>query len=384
MSGNGKIVFNSVDMRTAYFSFLLASVFVCITAMNVFSAETIESMAAQVEKRLEAIDAVEFTFRVRSNTDMFPEMKETRQEYAFFRSKDPDYPRSWERWKVFYEKKPENWELDKFVVFNGKTIWTWDRLDHAHPGEFYKWSPGVIRAVVDPYVYMMGDEFVAANEFRDFLFLNIVGYGKSQIDDLARSNGFDKWEIVESALPNEYVLQRFIHHPSWENGYYGRTYLRLEPVPVVWRTEYAADFSDKAGKFDFYTVESFATFDEIYYPVRGRTVSYANANIAHDVIYEFEVESVRHLSEADKADWVPDWPTGTLVGDLAFGKDIEIPHTKEQLQERMDEYYAKLGVDREIKTQGRRNWIVLTLSIIGILLIILWLFLRFFTKIRSA
>jgi hypothetical protein len=47
-------------------------------------------------------------------------------------------------------------------------------------------------------------------------------------------------------------------------------------------------------------------------------------------------------------------------------KNIEIRHTKEQILERQEEYYAKLQMDREIKTQGRRNWIILAVNVVGI------------------
>ena len=110
------------------------------------------------------------------------------------------------------------------------------------------------------------------------------------------------------------------------------------------------------------------------YPVKGRHVSHANKNVSHDVIYEFEVESVRRLTEGDKTKWVPEWPTGTIVRDFISDKNIEIRHTNEQILERQDEYYDKLGVDREIKPQGRRNWIMLIINLVGIALI---LFLAF-------
>lgn len=351
--------------------------------MSVFSAETVESLAMQVEKRLEVIDAFEFIFRVKSNTMESPEMKETRHEYAFFRSKDPNYPRPWERWKVFYEKKPGVWELDKFVVFDGKTIWTWDRVVPPYPDNpegFNMWSKGVIRATVAPDTYMGGDEFHAANEFPHCLFMGVVGYGKSDIDKFfKRDFGLDKWQIVESTSPSEYVLQRIVQLPHWQSGYYIRAYLRLEPVPVVWRTESSGDFLDKSRKNDFTEIESFTTFDDVYYPAKGRSVSYAK-NIPHDTIYEFEVESVKQLTEADKAKWVLDWPTGTQVSDMAFGKNLEIQHTKEQLLERQEEYYAKLLVDRNIKTQSKRNWIVLSINVIGILLIFFLLYRKYKTK----
>ena len=108
----------------------------------------------------------------------------------------------------------------------------------------------------------------------------------------------DKWQIIESTLPSEYVLQRIVHLPHWKSGGYNiRAYLRLEPTPVVWRTGNANDFADETEKSDFTETESFATFDGLYYPAKGRSVSYANENTSPDCIYEFEVESVKRLTE---------------------------------------------------------------------------------------
>ena len=348
--------------------------FMGTTKVEVFSAETVGGLATRVEERLESIDAVEFTFRVRSNSFGAAEIKETRQKYAFFRSKAPDYPRSWERWEIFYEKNPGEWELDEFVAFDGKTVWTWNRIDPVDPGEFYKWSRGAIQTAITPDGYMGGNEVRASNEFPFFLFMGIVGYGKSGVDDLIRNLGLDKWQVVESKPPSEFILQRVIQAPNWDSGYFIRAHLRLEPVPVVWRTEDSKNFSDETLKNNFSEVESFGTFDGIYYPAKGRSISYAK-NVSHNTIYEFEVESVKRLTETDKTEWIPTWPTGTLVRDLAFGKDVAIPHTKEQLMERQEEYLAKLGADREIKTQGRRNLFVLIVNVAGILLIF-WLLYR--------
>ena len=122
-------------------------------------------------------------------------------------------------------------------------------------------------------------------------------------------------------------------------------------------------------------IESFATFEGIYYPEKGCSISYATKAISYDIIYEFEVESVRRLTEEDKANWVPDWPTGTSVRDHAFGKDTSIDHTKEQLQERMEEYYAKFRDDLKMGIQGKRNCTILIVNVVGILLIF-WLFYR--------
>ena len=376
-------------MRTISFSFLLVPVFMGITIVNTFPAETVESMAMRVTERLETIDAVEFTLRVKANTFTSPEIKETREEYAFFRSKDPDYPHSWERWKVFYEKKPGVWRLDRFVVFDGKTLWTWDRVIPPHPDNpegFNIRSRGVIMAVVTPETVMYemhGNEFWHTNEFPDFLFMGVGGYGERPGDDFLRSLGLDKWQIVESAPPSEFVLQRVVLFPDWKESdkYFIRVHIRLEPIPVVWCSELATDFFDKTEKFDFWAAESFATFDGIYYPAKGRSVSYANANIPFDEIYEFEVESVRRLTEKDKAQWVPNWPTGTIVTNMVFGKEnLEIRHTKDQMLEKQEEYYAKLGFDREIKTQSRRNWFIIIFNIIGILLILCWLLYKRFKQ----
>lgn len=372
-------------MRTIYFSILLASVFLVTTVMNVFASETIESMATRVAARLETIDAIEFTLRVRSNSLEAHEIKEARHEYAFFRSKDINYPRSWERWKVFYEKQPGVWDLDKFVAFNGKTVWTWDRIISPSPDNpegFNMWSRGVIRTTVTPDVYMSGEGIFAANEFPLFLFMNVVGYGKSHVDDFIRSLGLEKWQAVDSASPSEHILQRVIQAPGWDESskYFIRAYLRLNPIPVVCRTENAIDFLDKTERFDFMNIETFKTFDGIYYPAKGSRVSYSNKNIYHDTIYEFEVESVKRLAETDKTRWVPDWPTGTIVVDMISGKNTEIRPTKEQMLERQEEYYAKLGVDRKINTHGRRNWIILIVNVIGGLLLLWLLYKKFSTQ----
>ncbi|MGL4942511.1 MAG: hypothetical protein ACRC46_04895 [Thermoguttaceae bacterium] len=345
------------------------------------SVETVESMAVNIEKRLKEIDSIEFTLMVRANTYESSEINETRQEYAFFQSKDPVYPRSWERWKVFYQKTPGVWELDKFVVFNGKAIYTWDRVESVSSGEeFDYWSKGLVQPAITSDSHMNG------NQFPWFLFMNVVGYGKSEVDDFVRELGLEKWHIVESETVNEFVLQRIIKRPDWDDlsQYSIRAYLRLAPTLVVWRQETANDFSDETEKIDFSESQSFATFDGICYPAKGRSVSYASKAMPHDLVYEFEVESVKHLTEADKAQWVPDWPTGTIVRDMVADKNFEIRHTREQMLELQETYYTKLNVDREIKTRGRHHLIILIVNFFGVLLLFFLVYKKWIkTKIAT-
>lgn len=345
--------------------------------MVVLSSETVDSLASKVQKRIDAINDVKFTFRTRSNNYTSSDIHERKEEYSILHSNDHAYPRNWICWKVYHPKNESEWELDRFMVFDGKNLWSYDRVDPHNPGTVYKWSRGIVQPCVDP-----APQIEDQNRFPRFLFMGIVGYGTSFVDEYVKSLGPDKWRIIGNPSTEEYVLERDIKAKNWDekDKYSIKAFLSLHIAPKVWRTE---SISPGFPKVDFDEVESFAESNDLYYPLKGRSVSYATAKRPYDMIYEFEVESVERLTDGARSGWIPEWPTGTLVLDQVQKKNITIPHTRKQMQERQDSYFASLGVDREIKSQWKRRWIILSVNLIG-LLAIAYLLIRKIKKQRCA
>ncbi|MDR1382802.1 MAG: hypothetical protein LBJ67_02990 [Planctomycetaceae bacterium] len=334
--------------------------------MNIFSSEIIESLANKVQKQLDIINDVKFVYRVRANDSDSPNIRETREEYAVLRSDNPTYPNRWISWKVFSKDKDENWILDRFMVYNGKNMWRYDRINPDNPGTLYKWSRGIVEPCVNPNRQTW--EIV----FAQFLFMNVVGYGNEVVDEYIKSLGREKWYIAANPSPDEYILEREIKAPHWKESdkYYIRAFLYLKPVPMVRRTENSSDFSKSSDKNDIDEVLEFSQLGEIYYPLKGRSVSPALSTQKHDKIYEFEIESVERLTEKDRKTWIPEWPTGTSIKDNINNKNIEIPHTKEQIDKIRDNYFAQYDGEKQMKVQTpKRILFILFFNLIGLMLI---------------
>ncbi len=309
--------------------------------MSTLFSETADSIGVKVRQRSEKLVGLKFLYRVRSNSDESAEIVETLQEFSTLPANDPTSADPWFCWKVFRWKNATDWELDRFRVYDGQNLYSFDKVDPLAPENFsrngyLKPSEGRVEKYADPIVPMMQCRMA------EFVFMELIGYGKTRIDAVVNETSPSPWKIIDSPSPDKFILERPIAGSCANTEYYIRVHVSMKPEPIVMRLE-----SDLFG--DFSEVLELASFDGILYPSKGREFKYPSADrIEHEKSYEYEVESVSRISERERATWIPDWPPGTQI----YGNGNRfIAHTREtQLRDTL----SRLALARKDVSVSRR------------------------------
>ena len=79
-----------------------------------------------------------------------------------------------------------------------------------------------------------------------------------------------------------------------------------------------------------YNVEKIGFFNGICYPLKGSLRESGSGMSKQN--YDFEVSSVQWFDKGLLDHWFPEWPSATIVGDIAQDKTITIPPSERQLK----------------------------------------------------
>lgn len=343
-------------------------------------SETADSIGEKVQQRLDKLVGLKFVFRVRCNSDEAAEIVETLQEFSTLPSNDPASTDPWFCWKVFHRKNTTEWELSTFRVYDGKNLYSFNRIDPLAPENFSQ--SGFIKdsgGHIEPCAHAVHAPTMSECQFSWFLFMNLVGCGKTIMDESLNKHSPFPWQIVDSSVSDKFVLERLIKFPTWEKGYSIRVHVAMTPEPMVMRSgnqhgSYPTDLDN------FSEVLEIAPFEDLFYPSKGRSFDPACDRIKHDRVYEYEVESVSRVSERERTTWVPDWPAGTCVFTFPDGYR-RIAHTRET---QIRDFCFRMVHDRPKMKEMKIKWPIRVLvEAVGIGLKISLPFFRFAAK-RNA
>ncbi|MDR1382800.1 MAG: hypothetical protein LBJ67_02980 [Planctomycetaceae bacterium] len=305
---------------------------------------SVEEIAQAIINQHSKYDNLKFTYRVRRNTDEAPKIIETREEYVVMSSNDTAYPDPWESWKVFKQNESGQWEIQKFAVFDGKNTYSFERSPvNDNPKSF--WVQGKIET---SYKYT----HFFYNSFSQMVHGGFVGYTnrptliskqiREQMDGLLKITGeatFLGMPAIEMSRIEPTLKKRFDSSDLIENDFVGKILISKSPIVLVVHSDRIDYLSRK--KIGESCIEKVDVFEGIYYPAKYKNVFFADGLTKYNRIYECEVESIERLTETSRATWVPQWPSGTIVFDQINNKNIEIPHTKEQIDKFRDNYFAQ-------------------------------------------
>ena len=333
-------------------------------------SETADSIGEKVQQRLDRLVGLKFFCRVRSNDYEYSDCSDrmtTLLEFSTLPSTDPEHPEPWFCWKVFRPISPIEYELDQFRAYDGKNVYSYDRINPLTPEHFsrsgwIKYSPGRVETYSDPINRMI--DALSARE--DCCFSNVVFMG-------SRNPDFEKWvnehkqmrpvvQIVNSPMPDEFILESYeAGETCLSHTYRSRVVMKPEPIYMRWEWIVADSRMGSSHVDKEMEVLELASFDGVVYPSKGR---FFDSNYSHGKfgrvfqytrMYEYEVESVERVSEQRLETWVPEYPPGTSVSCPEWDQSRNIAHTRDvQIQS-----FLNVGLNRP-----GGGWLLKLLSVI--------------------
>lgn len=200
---------------------------------------------------------------------------------------------------------------------------TADEIEYS----FIRWKPGMPGALEAHHRGTIGPRSYGRvhfeNPFRDCLFLrfnaiSVLDLGSQQPADIL-NRGMDSFVVQSERVSNGqtiYTLKGSIIPASQSN------WIEVDvggaPDFLVYRVEFFNE--NKSGAA--YKIYEYSQFGQITYPARGYVQHEPFGNL-FGFTYEFNVTSVRPLSDEDRQAWIPKWPVNTFVQNTTVQNPIE-------------------------------------------------------------
>ena len=332
-------------------------------------SETADSIGEKVQQHLDRLVGLKFFCRVRSNDYEYSACSDrmtTLLEFSTLPSTDPEHPEPWFCWKVFRPINPTEWELDQFRAYDGKNVYSYDRINPLAPENFspsgwIKDSIGRVETYPDSIARMV----YALSAREDCCFSNVVfmGYRKPDIEKLVNEHKQVRpvVQIVDSPVPDEFILESYEKGETCSYTYQSRVAMKPEPIYMRWKSTVTSSREGSSRIDSDMEVLELASVDGVVYPSKGRFShsNYSNYKFgrvfSYARIYEYEVESVERIPEQRRETWVPEYPPGTSVFCSENQQSRSIAHTRAtQIQT-----FLNIGLCRP-----REGWLSKLLSVI--------------------
>ncbi|MDC0936015.1 hypothetical protein OAS39_06990 [Pirellulales bacterium] len=196
--------------------------------------------------------------------------------------------------------------VQRFVAFDGTKTRTFHLARPSEPWELG--SPVGNETAGNDWT------FSADNIFEQFLFLRVNGTsGASHSDGGFSKLNLNRYKTVSAKKRNGSQIRVLTANGMNGNSAFDDFEYTAEvaaaPVSMVLRWEARNAKKDWHTSFEVFEIK---TVDSIPYPATGRYLQVSGGQTP-DELYEFKVSSVNKLADFDKENWLPEWPTGTLV-----------------------------------------------------------------------
>lgn len=264
--------------------------------------------------------------------------------------------RPWRKWERF---SLDGVTLEEYYVTNGLSTWSWSR---RKPGDLRAFNFGAIVAWED-------SDLFRNNYYDEFLSKDLKGLVEyfDPTGEVSKSIKIE-WGGLEAAgfgdLP---ALSLKAFNPSMKVNH---SLLILEPprTCVVLRELRLLGSPEPIGTW---TVSEVKDLDGWTYPSRG-SLRISPIEYQAQLAYDFEVVVAAKISEDERVNWVPEWPSGTIVRDVSENQNFTVPFAAGQ-KEAISKEIAQVTLGAGA-VQGRspRQFFWIANAVIVVLLVGVW------------